>query len=96
VCAGRSTVPPPGRGPLVEAADTVAWQGLASVAIPGFVINRVVAVVGRISPAHMLHWAPTAAGLAAIPFIIRPIDMGVDHLMDALVRPLYGEGKKSD
>ena len=94
--AWRSTVPPPGRSPLVEAADTFVWQGLASVAIPGAVINRIVWAVGHVSPAHIARWSPTAAGLASIPFIIKPIDHGVDLLMETVFRPFYGGAKKSE
>ena len=98
--AWRSTCPPPGRGALTEAADTFVWQGLASVAIPGFVINRIVWAVGRVSPASIVKWSPTAAGLCCIPFIIKPIDHGVDLLMESVFRPFYpgaaGGAEKSD
>lgn len=90
--AWRSTVPPPGRSALVEAVDTFVWQGLASVAIPGAVINRIVWAAGRASPASMVAWLPTAAGLASVPFIIKPIDHAVDAFMDGVARPLYGSG----
>lgn len=94
--AWRSTVPPPGRGALVEAADTFIWQALASVAIPGAVINRIVWAVGHISPPQLKWWAPTVVGLSSIPFIISPIDHGVDIFMDSL-RPFYSDTtKKSD
>lgn len=33
------------------------------------------------------RFGPTACGLAAIPFIIRPIDHAVDHFMDDVFRP---------
>jgi len=88
----RSMMPPPGHSPIVEAVDTVLWQGLASVAIPGFVINRIVHVAGRLSPASIVRWSPTAAGLASIPLIIKPIDHGVDELMDKVVRPFINAG----
>ena len=89
--AWRSTVPPSGRSSTLEAVDTLVWQGLASVAIPGFVINRVVWAAGRVSPASALVWAPTAAGLVSIPFIVTPIDQGVDAFMDVL-RGYYPRG----
>ena len=82
----RGAHPPAERSALMEAADTFVWQGLASVAIPGAVINRVVWGFGRLSHAR---WLPTAAGLACIPFIVKPIDYGVDAFMDSCVRPLY-------
>lgn len=31
-------------------------------------------------------WGPTAIGLLAIPFIIHPIDHGVDYVMDETYR----------
>ena len=90
----RSKVPPPGRSAIVEAVDTFVWQGLASVAIPGFVINRIVSAAGQVSPASIVRWSPTAAGLVSIPFIIKPIDHGVDLLMDSVMRPFYSSAKR--
>ena len=63
---------------FIEAA---IWQGLASVAIPGFTINRICFVVGillrrfatRLPPGAQ-SWITTAVGLGAIPIIIHPID----------------------
>ena len=75
--------------------DTFLWQGLASVAIPGFTINRLCAAVNlaltkttRLPPA-MRKWTTTFAGLAAIPFIINPIDRSVDWMMNNSVRQWY-------
>jgi hypothetical protein len=47
-----------------QALDTLLWQGLASVALPGFAINRVVwavghASIGRIAPGNLRSWLPT-------------------------------------
>jgi mitochondrial fission process protein 1 len=94
--AWRGTRPPVGESGVVEALDTLLWQGLASVALPGFAINRVVwavghASIGRIAPGNLRTWLPTAAGLACIPFIVKPIDHGVTLLMDRVVRPLYNK-----
>ena len=50
------------------------------MAIPGFVINRIVYATGRFGPPHLRSWLPTAVGLASIPFIVKPIDHGVDGL----------------
>jgi len=92
--AWRGTRPPAGRSGVVESVDTLLWQGLASVAIPGFVINRVVWAVGYASvgraPTSVRTWLPTVAGIACIPFIVKPIDHGVDFVMDRFVRPIYG------
>ncbi|ETV71640.1 hypothetical protein, variant [Aphanomyces astaci] len=73
------------------AADTLIWQGFASVAIPGFVINRVVAASSAVAkhvkanPA-VLKWGPTCVGIGVIPFIIHPIDEFVDYAMDRTTR----------
>lgn len=73
------------------AGDVFVWQMLASVIIPGFVINRITWGAGLLSkqsklPGIARKWLPTVIGLAAIPLIIRPIDNGVDHVMDRTYR----------
>ncbi|NXT29674.1 MTFP1 protein, partial [Syrrhaptes paradoxus] len=78
----------------VAVVDTFIWQGLASVAVPGFTINRLcaasLALLGTVTRWPLPRWATTALGLAAIPFIITPIDRSVDFLMDSSLRKLYG------
>lgn len=76
------------RGAL-QFADTMLWQTLASVMIPGGVIFGIVrstrltlSAVAR-SPHPLI---PTAVGLASIPVIIRPIDALVDVLLDHTTR----------
>lgn len=66
---------------MVEAA---VWQGLASVIIPGFTINRICAAsrftlkrCARTMPPHAQMWVTTFVGLSAIPVIIKPIDRWV-------------------
>ena len=69
--------------PSAAVLDTLIWQGLASVIIPGLTINRICAisryllarhhVVSLSSPA-LRKWTVTAIGLGCIPFIIGPID----------------------
>lgn len=62
--------------------DTLIWQGLASVIIPGFVINRTCALsrlllhqlFRRKLNAGVRKWMVTCIGLGSIPFIIHPID----------------------
>ena len=80
------------------AFDTLLWQSLASVMIPGATINAIVRAarfaVPRLSPAVALpvavaKWLPTATGLGSIPLIVRPIDHGVDHLLDNTARQFY-------
>lgn len=86
----------------VAVVDTFVWQALASVAIPGFTINRVCAaslfLLGRTTrwPLPVRKWTTTAIGLSTIPFIITPIDRSVDYLLDSSLRKLYGDGEKHD
>lgn len=87
----------PGRtkGVTVAVIDTFVWQALASVAIPGFTINRICAaslyIMGRATrwPLPARKWATTAIGLSAIPFIITPIDRFVDTLLNSSLRKFY-------
>ena len=75
------------------ALDTMIWQTLASVAIPGLVINRLVwatrkSLAGATKPhSFPVRWAPTVVGLLAVPFIVHPIDTGVHWAMDRSIRP---------
>ncbi|KAF7688571.1 mitochondrial fission process protein 1 [Silurus meridionalis] len=84
----------------VAVVDTFVWQALASVAIPGFTINRVCAaslyVLGRTTrwPLPVRKWTTTAIGLSTIPFIIKPIDRSVDLLLDSSLRKMYHGGEK--
>lgn len=72
--------------------DTLLWQLLASVVIPGLTINRVCATSNyllkenRKMPTAIRKWTVTGIGLVAIPFIIRPIDSFVDHILDNSIR----------
>lgn len=76
--------------------DTLVWQSLASVMIPGATINLLVkatrAAVRRsplLLPGLVQEWLPTATGLASIPLIIHPIDHSVDYFMDHTFRILW-------
>lgn len=68
--------------PTAAVLDTLVWQGLASVAIPGLVINRLCAgsrvllnrCAVRLLSQQARKWAVTGVGLASIPMIIHPID----------------------
>ncbi|KAJ3650613.1 hypothetical protein Zmor_016701 [Zophobas morio] len=73
--------------------DTLIWQMLASVIIPGFTINRVCAFTDYVlirtkMPVTNRMVVVTGAGLAVIPFIIKPIDRLVDYLLDRSFRKL--------
>ncbi|KAF0301168.1 Mitochondrial fission process protein 1 [Amphibalanus amphitrite] len=77
---------------LHVSVDTLLWQALASVIVPGFTINRVCAAtfwaLGRGSrlPLAARKRLTTAAGLAVIPLIVRPIDVLVDATLDRTYR----------
>lgn len=80
------------RNVSLAAVDTLIWQTLASVVIPGFTINRVCALslyvmrhATRLSSSTR-KWATTVIGLSCIPFIIKPIDHSVDFLMENTLR----------
>ncbi|CAD5230897.1 unnamed protein product [Bursaphelenchus okinawaensis] len=75
--------------------DTLGWQTFASVLIPGFTINRVVAAstyglkkLTKLGPTSVKLFS-TSMGLATIPFIVRPIDALVEVGMDHTLRKLY-------
>ena len=65
--------------------EAIVWQGLASVIIPGFTINRICWGTGlllrRVAlpllPPHRQKLLVTAIGLVSIPMIIKPIDQYV-------------------
>lgn len=75
-----------------EGFDCLLWQTLASVLIPGKVINVVthqtkhsLAKSVQASPL-VKRWGPTCVGLATIPLIIKPIDDAVDYAFDHTIR----------
>lgn len=76
-------------------SDALLWQTLASVLIPGKVINIAAneaantlntSSISDTLPPPVRRWAPTAIGLLLIPLIIHPIDHLVDILMDNSIR----------
>lgn len=81
------------RETLVATADTLLWQCLASVLLPGATINGIVrmsrfAVMQspmQFSPV-IKSWAPTFIGLGSIPFIVSPIDSAVDFMLEETTR----------
>ena len=88
---------------VVESAvDTLVWQSLASVIIPGITIHKIVDVTcdllaGKYSmvpiknvPYAVQRWGPTAVGLATIPLVIHPLDNFVHFLLDITMRPAFG------
>lgn len=97
LCTYQAPGPEAGRSTRVTLAvvDTFVWQSLASVAIPGFTINRLCAaslyLLGTMTrwPLTFRKWTTTTLGLLAIPFIVHPIDRSVDFLLDSSLRKLY-------
>ena len=83
------------RRAVVGTLDTLLWQSLASVMIPGYVIHTIVKLTKYSLPKQakipifISTWLPTATGLFAIPFIVHPIDHSVDYALDTTVRPFY-------
>lgn len=74
------------------------WQILASVIVPGLTIKAVAksmtalcntTIANKKIHPNVLRFAPTALGLFAIPFIIKPIDHIVDSVMDATYRKSF-------
>ncbi|XP_054719084.1 mitochondrial fission process protein 1-like [Uloborus diversus] len=80
---------------VTSAIDTLVWQTLASVAIPGFTINRLCA--GSLFllkkhtklPSATRKWTTVAIGLGSIPFIVKPIDHLVDTIMNYSFRKWF-------
>ncbi|XP_053213485.1 mitochondrial fission process protein 1-like [Panonychus citri] len=72
--------------------DTLVWQSLASVIIPGFTINRICAasLIALTRYSHInrskAKWTTVFIGLGSIPFIVKPIDNFVDYFMDSFFR----------
>lgn len=81
------------RKTILTACDALVWQSLASVVVPGVTINRLcwltrlTLVKAFKIPKHTSKYISVAVGLAAIPFIIKPIDTTVDHCLDLTLRP---------
>jgi fission process protein 1 len=90
--AAKETKRPKNVRAAIAGFDTLLWQGLASVAIPGGVINLIVrssrmALTRTVGlPTFAIKWFPTALGLCSIPVIIHPIDDAVDFLLDNSTR----------
>ncbi|KAJ2942741.1 hypothetical protein O0L34_g14930 [Tuta absoluta] len=81
--------------------DAIIWQGLASIVLPGMVINRIINLseealskygghpyLLKIPPIHRAR-LPIYAGLASIPIIVYPIDMLVHGFMNITYRMIF-------
>lgn len=79
---------------LYTAFDTLGWQLLASVIIPGYIINRVCYFTKKLlkkttkMPSKSRSVVVAATGVCLIPFIIHPIDHFVDKAFDMTIRKL--------
>jgi len=93
-----SKMPDSDSGKVALAAfDTLVWQALASVIVPGFTINRLCAAslvgLARALPSvaeNTRKWATTGIGLGVIPFIVHPIDSFIHFAMDNSTRKYIG------
>ena len=81
---------------LLEGLDALIWQLAASVALPGYTIHQVVAIVVAVLDAAglsgtdpVLDALPTAIGLATIPLIVKPLDELAEVGMDVTLRKLW-------
>ena len=84
---------------VTQACDALLWQSFASVIVPGFTINRICwstqFLLNRILKMSKTRnqIMTVAVGLVSIPFIIKPIDHGVDFVMDRTFRKLTSKPK---
>ncbi|XP_044764193.1 mitochondrial fission process protein 1 [Coccinella septempunctata] len=77
-----------------QCVDTLTWQMLASVVIPGYTINRICALStylinkSNLVSKNACRIIVPGIALASIPFIIKPIDHGTDYLLDNSLRKI--------
>ena len=81
---------------IASSIDALVWQLLASVAIPGFMINRIVHLSEKqinkryASGAKIrglpVKYVPIFLGLSTIPFIVEPIDHFTTVMMNHTLR----------
>lgn len=86
---------------LVAGGDALIWQVIASVALPGFTINRFVtlAEIGCEAQAAnniIAEYLPTVLGLSLIPIVCKPLDELADVGLDATLRPLLFSALDAD
>jgi fission process protein 1 len=87
---------------IYATADTLLWQSLASVVVPGATINMIVKgsryAVRRSPlalPVMVAQWLPTAVGLGSIALIVQPIDHAIDYVLDHSTRHWWKESKSN-
>uniref|UniRef100_A0A1I8ENW0 Mitochondrial fission process protein 1 n=1 Tax=Wuchereria bancrofti TaxID=6293 RepID=A0A1I8ENW0_WUCBA len=72
-----------------RAVDTLIWQSLASVVIPGFMISRVCYLSTKLLTWLVNQMVIKIIGLCTIPFIVKPIDTAVEIGMQSSIRKFY-------
>merc|ERR1711924_285379 len=72
----------------IEGVDALIWQLAASVALPGYTIHQLVALLDAsgVDQSGVLSALPTACGLTMIPFIVKPLDELAEVAMDVTFR----------
>jgi hypothetical protein len=86
---------------LIAGADALIWQVIASVALPGFTINRFVTLteIGCEAQAQtniVAEYFPTVLGLSMIPLICKPLDELADIGLDNTLRPVLFSAVNAD
>jgi len=84
-------------GVIKAFGDALVFQCFASVLIPGNIIaffvetsdEKLKEVESLKDNEAVLKWGPTVIGLGTIPFIVHPIDVSVDFVMEHSIRLLY-------
>jgi mitochondrial fission process protein 1 len=77
--------------------DSFVFHSLASMILPALLIHAIVkhSSVGIVrynvfaGRQKVREYAPTVLGLASIPFVVGPIDHGVEYVLDNTIRTLY-------
>lgn len=80
---------------MYTAVDMSIFHSVASMALPAFTIHTIVHQSSKIiqktrAVEKLKRFGPVGLGLASIPFIIQPIDHGVEWIMDNTIRKYYG------
>lgn len=80
---------------LLAAVDALAWQLLATVWLAGLCFGAIVrlagtALAGLGRPTGAGDWAPTVAGVAALPLVSATIDWFAERMMERTFRRVLG------
>lgn len=74
--------------------DTTLWHLMASLVFPAVTIHTLVKYATKLTKKVTVNkkanaWIPAILALSSVPFIIHPIDVVTDVIMDKGVRPFY-------